>query len=45
MNKNFKVAKAINLPGPAVHTEDDLEKVKQILAVSKENLVAEDTTE
>lgn len=41
----INVAKAINLPGPAVHTEDDLEKVKQILAEPKENIAAEDLPE
>jgi 3-deoxy-manno-octulosonate cytidylyltransferase (CMP-KDO synthetase) len=41
----INAAKAINLPGPAVHTEDELEKVKQILAAPDENIAAEDTPE
>jgi len=35
----INVANARNLPGPAVHTEADLEKVKQILASSQDNIV------
>jgi 3-deoxy-manno-octulosonate cytidylyltransferase (CMP-KDO synthetase) len=41
----INVARAINLPGPAVHTEEDLDKVKMILADSKENPASEDIQE
>lgn len=38
----INVAKAINLPGPTVHTQEDLEKVKLKLTALKENIVTED---
>ena len=41
----INVARAINLPGPAVHTEDDLEKIKQILSTSEESPATEDLPE